>query len=639
MSDQKIHIPVGATGDGRFTTACAHREVNNRNHAYDDLARTEPSAFAQLLMEKGIEHEAMVYERLEVAHGVVRLPAMSAPALIKDTDSAMVNGARIIMGGGLPIVSGRSGKPDILIRVDAPSTRAAWGYVPVDVKSHRGFKGTTKARQWLVGSIESPFLHDATTLDEIGTPLLDDSLQLAHYWRMLEESGWIPRVDPVGGIFDVDARLVWRRLDIALWKHEHPVTEITQQRSALEILDLEWEFRWNAVTRMLDGSDPTTEPILHGNCATCEWKNVCYEELDASEHVSLVAGVTKAHVKKFATIGVRTQSELSRLDVRSAAMFDRAKSRGVDLGKIRVLASEHPNPDDPVSVLTGRSKKTLEFLTAEGFVTVSDLSWLEPRLATMPWFAHVTRRIDGARVRLHPDGLPHLPRDERIPVVPRADVEIDVDMENSDVVYLWGTNATVRDGVSAPASVRPGYRPFHTLAGGHVDEPGAFVTMWNWMHTVIAECDHQNATVRFYCYTDAENTKMHEIASRWLDFPGMPDHEAIDALCATDHWVDLKETVEGLVWPTDSLSLKEVAPLAGFSWRDEDAGGDNSILWYEIAVTTDDDSQRREMSEKLLRYNEDDVLATKVLREWLDDGLNGRGPVFPSVVTLDEMFS
>lgn len=638
MSDQKIRIPVGATGDGRFTTACAHREVNNRNHAYDDLERTEPSALAQLLMEKGIEHEAMVFERLEVAHGVVRLPAMSASALIEDTDSAMVNGMRIIMGGGLPTVSGRSGKPDILIRVDAPSARAAWGYVPVDVKSHRGFKGTTKARQWSVGSVELPFLHDAITVDEIGTPLLDDSLQLAHYWRMLEDSGWIPQVDPVGGIFDVDARLVWRRLDLPLWKHEHPTTEVTESRSALEILDLEWEFRWDAVARMLDGAVPTTEPILHGHCATCEWKNVCYEELEASEHVSLVAGVTKAHVKKFATIGVRTQIELAHLDVRSAAMFDRAKSRGVELGKMRVLASEHPNPDDPVSVLTGRSKKTLEFLTAEGFERVSDLAVLDPRLASMPWFAHVTRRIDGARVRLHPDGLPHLPRGENVPVVSRADVEIDIDMENSDVVYLWGTNATVRDDVSAPASVRPGYRPFHTLAGGHADEAEAFVTMWDWMHQVIAECNDVGTTVRYYCYTDAENTKMHEVASRWPDVAGMPSHEAIDAFCASEHWVDLKGVVEDLVWPTDSLGLKKVAPLAGFAWRDEDAGGDNSILWYEIASTSDDEEQRREMSEKLLRYNEDDVLATKVLREWLDDGLNGRGPKFSSVEDLDHLY-
>lgn len=634
----KVTIPVGATGDGRFTTECSHREVNNRNSAYDDLPRTEPSAFVQLLMEKGFEHEADVFARLEAAHGVVRLPAMSADDLIAETAASMAKGARVILAGGLPTVSGRSGKPDILIRVDQSSGGAAWGYVPVDVKSHRGFDGKAKAKEWSIGSIDAPFLEAADSIELLGTPALNDSLQLAHYWEMLSELGWAPSVDPVGGIFDIDLQLVWRRLDQPMWRHEHPGTGTSESRSALEILDIEWTFRWDAISRMLAGDQPITEPILHGSCSTCEWKDVCYDELDRAEHVSLIAGVTKAHVKKLATIGVRTQTQLAGLDVRTATVFDRAHSVNIDLPKFWKVAAEHSNPDDSVAKITGKSKKALEFLESEGFISVSDLATLDPKLAPMSWFSNVTRRIDSARVRLHPDGLPHLPRAEGVPEVPRADIEIDVDMENSDVVYLWGTHATVRDGARTPTSVRAGYRPFHTLAGGHRDEAEAFVAFWDWMHAVVREGAQLGSTVRFYCYTDAENSRMHEIAGRWPDFPGMPSHEAIDQFCATDSWVDLKKNVESLIWPTDGLGLKKVAPLAGFSWRDEDAGGDNSILWYEIVVTTDDESQRREMSEKLLRYNEDDVLATKVLREWLDDGLNGRGPVFRSVTELDDLY-
>ena len=637
-SHPRIRIPVGATGDGRFTTECAHREVNNRNHAYDDLPRTEPSAFVQLLMEKGFEHEADVFSRLEQAHGVVRLPAMSPHELAEETALLMRKGARLILAGGLPTVSGRSGKPDILIRVEQTSRHAAWGYVPVDVKSHRAFDGKAKAKTWSIGSVDDPFLDVAAPVEQLGTPALNDSLQLAHYWEMLAELGWTPSVDPIGGIFDIDLRLVWRRLDEPMWRHEHPNTGTTESRSALDILDIEWEFRWEAISLMLDGGNPITEPILHGSCSTCEWKDVCHDELEAAEHVSLIAGVTRAHVKKLASIGVRTQTQLANLDVTAAALIDRAHANKVDIARYRAAAKDHPIPGDSVAKITGKSKKALEFLESEGLISVADLVSLDSRLASMPWFSNVTRRIDSARVRLHPDGLPHLPRFEEVPAVPRADVEIDVDMENSDVVYLWGTNATVRVAVGTPSTVTGGYRPFHTLAGGHADEAEAFVAFWDWMHAVIGECARSGTTVRFYCYTDAENTKMHEIASRWPDFPGMPDHETIDAFCATDQWVDLKKNVESLIWPTDSLGLKKVAPLAGFSWRDEDAGGDNSILWYELAVTSQDEAERRAMSEKLLRYNEDDVLATKVLREWLDDGLNGRGPVFRSVTDLDATY-
>ena len=638
-TSKKVSIPVGATGDGRFATDCAHREVNNRNEAYKDLPRTEPSAFAQLLMEKGFEHEANVFGLLEATHSVVRLPAMSVAELVKETEAAMRKGVSLILGGGLPTVSGRSGKPDILVRFDAPSRHAAWGYLPVDVKSHRGFDGKAKAKVWKIGSIASPFLDAAQEIESIGTPVLNDSLQLAHYWEMLEELGWAPEVESIGGIFDVDGQLVWRSLDEPMWRHEHPGTGEAEKRSARQILDIEWNFRWTAVERMLEGAEPLTEPISHGNCPNCEWKNVCHDELDKAEHISLIAGVVKANVKALASIGVRTQSELAKLDVHSAVEYDKAHAAGVDLASYRRTAGDGADPSASVSMLTGRSKKALAYLEGAGYLAVGDLLALDGRLAGMRWFADVTRRIDSARVVLHPDGLPHIPRGAEVPSVPRADIEIDVDMENSDAVYLWGTNTTIRDGVSAPSSVVAGYRPFHCLEAGHADEAEAFVAFWNWMHTVIADCQSKNLSVRFYCYTDAENTKMHEVAARWPLIPGMPTHEAIDEFCATEHWVDLKKNVEGLIWPTESLSLKKVAPLGGFAWRDEDAGGDNSILWYEIVVTTDDPIQRREMSEKLLRYNEDDVLATKFLREWMDDGLAGRGPVFRSVVELDELYA
>jgi predicted RecB family nuclease len=64
--------------------------------------------------------------------------------------------------------------------------------------------------------------------------------------------------------------------------------------------------------------------------------------------------------------------------------------------------------------------------------------------------------------------------------------------------------------------------------------------------------------------------------------------------------------------------LKKIAPIAGHRWRDEEAGGEASMSWYREAVGYDGDpdpQQRR----RLLEYNEDDVIATKVLREWMSE--------------------
>ncbi|MFM7409293.1 MAG: ribonuclease H-like domain-containing protein, partial [Actinomycetota bacterium] len=72
---------------------------------------------------------------------------------------------------------------------------------------------------------------------------------------------------------------------------------------------------------------------------------------------------------------------------------------------------------------------------------------------------------------------------------------------------------------------------------------------------------------------------------------------------------------------------------AGFEWDADDAGGANSIQWFRMA-SDPSHPDAAAMAEKLLRYNADDVLATKFLRQWLDDGTAGRGWQIPSVTSL-----
>ena len=60
-----------------------------------------------------------------------------------------------------------------------------------------------------------------------------------------------------------------------------------------------------------------------------------------------------------------------------------------------------------------------------------------------------------------------------------------------------------------------------------------------------------------------------------------------------------------------------MAVWAGHKWRNPDPGGDQSQVWYEQAVNGLIAADRKRKQE-VLEYNEDDVLATKFLREWLD---------------------
>ncbi|MCR6486243.1 TM0106 family RecB-like putative nuclease [Amycolatopsis sp. OK19-0408] len=201
--------------------------------------------------------------------------------------------------------------------------------------------------------------------------------------------------------------------------------------------------------------------------------------------------------------------------------------------------------------------------------------------------------------------------------VPRADVEVDVDMESfGDAgAYLWGCLLT-----GADIGLEPGYRAFATWDPLPTDdEARSFAEFWAWLTDVRKRTEAAGLTFRAYCYNAlAENRWLFGSVERFGDYPGVPAKKDIQSFVDSDEWVDLFRSVTDQFLCSHGKGLKVIAPVAGFSWRDPEAGGEASMRWYRDAVGMDgevpDDVQR----ERLLRYNEDDVLATQALREWID---------------------
>ncbi len=101
---------------------------------------------------------------------------------------------------------------------------------------------------------------------------------------------------------------------------------------------------------------------------------------------------------------------------------------------------------------------------------------------------------------------------------------------------------------------------------------------------------------------------------------GIPGYDSV-ADWFDAHALDLYQwSKETFVSPT-GFSLKAVAPLCGFEWRDNDPGGLQSELWYEMLLAGD-----LEMRQRLLEYNEDDVAAQLAIRTWIRSQDNGGGP-------------
>lgn len=78
--------------------------------------------------------------------------------------------------------------------------------------------------------------------------------------------------------------------------------------------------------------------------------------------------------------------------------------------------------------------------------------------------------------------------------------------------------------------------------------------------------------------------------------------------------IDLHELfIQAAILPIYFYSLKDIARFLGFNWRATDAGGAESVVWYNEWMNTGD----KTILNKILQYNEDDVRATLYVKEWL----------------------
>lgn len=200
--------------------------------------------------------------------------------------------------------------------------------------------------------------------------------------------------------------------------------------------------------------------------------------------------------------------------------------------------------------------------------------------------------------------------------VPRADVEVDVDMESyADAgAYLWGCWLS-----GADIDEEPGYRAFVSWEPlPSDDEARSFAGFWTWFASVRRRAYERGLSFRAYCYNElAENRWMLASAERFAGKPGVPSVAEVREFINSAEWVDLFAAVREQFLCPNGKGLKVIAPSAGFGWRDAEASGENSMRWYRDAVGLVGGEPELSQRERLLRYNEDDVRATWTIRGWM----------------------
>jgi predicted RecB family nuclease len=111
-----------------------------------------------------------------------------------------------------------------------------------------------------------------------------------------------------------------------------------------------------------------------------------------------------------------------------------------------------------------------------------------------------------------------------------------------------------------------------------------------------------------YYYSKYERTIWRKLQKR---YPDVASEEEIEDIFSTENSVDLYFDVvkPKTEWPTRDYSIKTLASYLGFSWRDTDPSGASSIEWYHRWVESRDNT----IKNRILEYNEDDCVATRVL--------------------------
>ncbi|MBS4754237.1 PD-(D/E)XK nuclease family protein [Nocardioides sp. zg-ZUI104] len=365
--------------------------VTHNKYSPDAPPEPEQNEAVKEKLAKGRELEAVVFSRLDAVPGCVRVSSeLEWTAAIEETMQLIADGADLILDGRLPDAGGRSGAPDVLVRVPG-------GYLPVDVKNHQTVAASRKQTVLLSTASAPAARFEVAGLSNKGGRWEDDAFQLAHYNRMLEDLGLHPGDGHWGGIIGTsdlaaqtggEVAITWYDLDeLTVQTYSASAADNRAKRNLMERYDHEFGFRRKVAGAALNGGE-LVRPLGTAECGECPWLSYCKEVAgDDDPSFAITAGQLNTRQWLFLREhGGDTLDGLASLDVDAVADEFVAQS------------ARSQSPRKRLEDVVRRARMTLDGVHFEPVTSWADVE------------------------------------------IPTADVEIDFDIEwdNDRHIYQWG---------------------------------------------------------------------------------------------------------------------------------------------------------------------------------------------------------
>jgi predicted RecB family nuclease len=471
----------------------------------------------RLLQERGEAHEQAYLERLRgEGRSVVEIarPEPGSADAYRAAEATTLEAMRAGVGAifQATLFDGRwLGYADFLLRVERPSPElGAWSYEVADTKLAR----SVKAAAILQVCSYSARLGELQGLVPAA----------AHVVTGDGRSHPLPLHD-----FDAYFRMVRRRFE------------------AVVFADGDGQRRDPATA----GTYP--DPVDH--CRVCAWFPVCIDRRRSDDHLSLVAGMTRAQTGALVAAGIPTLESLGRLD------------RDREVPELDVRTLERLREQARLQ-LEGREAGRTE---------------LDPLWERIP-----PRSEEPGR------GLAALPNPSPLDLF--FDIEADPWLDDGGREYLLGL-LSVETGAAR-------YRPLWAHAAH--EERAAFEAL---IDDIIDRLDRDPA-MHVYHYGGYESGAIKRLMQRHAT-----REDEVDRLLRGGVLVDLYGVVrQGIRASVESYSLKQVEHLFGFDREGRVTRAGFSVVEYEDWLH---DGEQRHLDD-LAAYNRDDCLATLGLRDWLE---------------------